>query len=473
MRLKLSLVLTIILCVDSKSQNDSQYKYLPECNFWYSQPSVVDPQTNTQNLQFNWQMVQTPVTSSFVEVFFLDSLRGWASHTGNGCMRTTDSGFNWDVTTFNDTTFSTSYNGIYFIDQNVGWCVGGAIQIRKTTNGGVSWFKQYGPPVSGINRGCWFFNAAAGYIIGSKSFPYLPFAAKTSNGGSTWSELNVSFTNAHELNDQYWFNADTGWVCGYNVLLYTTNGGASFSNLFSNVPPTGNGQNDLLAIQFVSRQTGWIGAANLERNNIYKTTNGGVSWVFQDNPVSQSGWNQINDVKFLSADSGWAAHGTPSTGAIMFTSNGGSTWLMDNTVYSWYDCFATYRRSKIWCGGSSGQMWYARISGSTGISNKEGLPDEFILYQNYPNPFNPSTKIEFSIPSGRDLAEGRQVPDFKFVSLKTFDVLGREVATLVNEERRPGGYAVTWDASGLPSGMYFYRLQTGSFAETKRLVLIR
>lgn len=89
------------------------------------------------------------------------------------------------------------------------------------------------------------------------------------------------------------------------------------------------------------------------------------------------------------------------------------------------------------------------------------LPKTFELQQNYPNPFNPSTTISFSIPSR------------SFVSLKVFDTLGREVATIVSEEMPAGNYSRQWNAANMSSGVYFYRLQAGSFIETKKLVLLR
>ena len=89
------------------------------------------------------------------------------------------------------------------------------------------------------------------------------------------------------------------------------------------------------------------------------------------------------------------------------------------------------------------------------------IPKAFTLFQNYPNPFNPSTNISFNIPRR------------SFVSLKVFDLIGREVATLVSEELSIGSYTQQWNASGIPSGVYFYRLHAGSFTETKKLVLLR
>ncbi len=98
--------------------------------------------------------------------------------------------------------------------------------------------------------------------------------------------------------------------------------------------------------------------------------------------------------------------------------------------------------------------------------NKENIPASFILSQNYPNPFNPTTTISYTLP----LDEKRETKDIKLI---VFDVLGKEVATLVNKQQPIGNYKVTFNASKLPSGIYFYRLQSGNFVETKKLVLIK
>lgn len=89
------------------------------------------------------------------------------------------------------------------------------------------------------------------------------------------------------------------------------------------------------------------------------------------------------------------------------------------------------------------------------------IPTEYKLLQNYPNPFNPSTTIKFSIPNSQ------------FVTLKVYDMLGREITALVNEEKLAGNYEVKFDGSTLPSGVYFYRIQAGSFSQTKKLLLLK
>jgi hypothetical protein len=108
------------------------------------------------------------------------------------------------------------------------------------------------------------------------------------------------------------------------------------------------------------------------------------------------------------------------------------------------------------------------------------IPKNFALLQNYPNPFNPATTIEYQIPLRQEAKQGGQASSFSekgerggFVSLKVYDLLGREVATLMNEQKPAGTYTIQFDGSGLTSGVYFYRLQSGTYSETKKLVLLK
>ncbi len=126
-------------------------------------------------------------------------------------------------------------------------------------------------------------------------------------------------------------------------------------------------------------------------------------------------------------------------------------------------------------GGSDGigtGQDYATIKYSqvTGIkSDNNNIPKNFSLSQNYPNPFNPSAKIKINIPLLRGVSEGRGV----FVKLIIYDIQGKEVSTLLNEQLKPGTYEVTWGASNYPSGVYFYRIEAGSFIDSKKMVLVK
>jgi len=108
----------------------------------------------------------------------------------------------------------------------------------------------------------------------------------------------------------------------------------------------------------------------------------------------------------------------------------------------------------------------------TGLSEQPEQPIEYLLNQNFPNPFNPSTKIKFTIPFVIATPQGRGKQS-QLVSLKVYDVLGNEIATLVDEEKTGGNYEIEFIAADLPSGIYFYKLMTSNFAETKKMILLR
>jgi hypothetical protein len=107
-------------------------------------------------------------------------------------------------------------------------------------------------------------------------------------------------------------------------------------------------------------------------------------------------------------------------------------------------------------------VWSFEVMAPSGIeTDSDELPDEYGLFQNYPNPFNPSTIINY------------QLPESGFVSLKVFDILGNEVARLVDENKQSGIYEVVFNASNLPSGVYFYTLQASDYVSTKKMVLLK
>jgi 5-hydroxyisourate hydrolase-like protein (transthyretin family) len=129
--------------------------------------------------------------------------------------------------------------------------------------------------------------------------------------------------------------------------------------------------------------------------------------------------------------------------------------------------------------GSTPPMWHESMTQGTTVTdadfvlggltavteeNDPVLPDRIVLTQNYPNPFNPITSINFQIPMTTSQSH---------VTLKIFNMLGQEVATLVDEWQDPGSYTVSWDASDMPSGMYFYTFRAGTFTDTRPMVLMK
>jgi plastocyanin len=111
--------------------------------------------------------------------------------------------------------------------------------------------------------------------------------------------------------------------------------------------------------------------------------------------------------------------------------------------------------------GGSGMAGVVIVQNPVSVNDEKLMADKFELMQNFPNPFNPSTNIKF------------RISDHGFVTLKVFNILGDEVASLVNEEKSAGAYNINFDATGLSSGLYLYKLQSGSFVETKKMILIK
>jgi hypothetical protein len=143
---------------------------------------------------------------------------------------------------------------------------------------------------------------------------------------------------------------------------------------------------------------------------------------------------------------------------------GGSRTTTESKYYSFIDNdiktgFYNYRLKQI---DYDGTYEYSDI-----VEVEVPAPNEFALLQNYPNPFNPSTKIKFTVPVTLSGVEG------SLVTLKVYDVLGNEIATLVNEEKPAGGYSIDFNASNFPSGIYFYQLKAGNFIQTRKMILLR
>ena len=110
----------------------------------------------------------------------------------------------------------------------------------------------------------------------------------------------------------------------------------------------------------------------------------------------------------------------------------------------------------------------------TDIELDSNLPNKFVLHQNYPNPFNPSTTIKYTVANANFASNTiTENENLQSVQLIVYDLLGKEVATLVNEQQSPSNYEVIFDASKLSSGIYYYQMSVGEFVETKKLVFLK
>jgi photosystem II stability/assembly factor-like uncharacterized protein len=190
-------------------------------------------------------------------------------------------------------------------------------------------------------------------------------------------------------------------------------------------------------------------------NAIYYSDDNGLTWT----PTFVPG----QSIYSLAVSGNNIFAGTYQFG-INVSSNNGTNWASINegllsgiSVYS-ICIFNNY----IYIGTSGLGVWRRPLSEVTNVQTiTNDVPQQFSLSQNFPNPFNPSTSIHFSVPSS------------EFVTLKVFDVLGDEVATLINEEKPEGTYEAVFNAANLTSGIYFYELKAGEFIQTKKMILMK
>jgi hypothetical protein len=201
--------------------------------------------------------------------------------------------------------------------------------------------------------------------------------------------------------------------------------------------------------------------AGTDTSGIFISTDDGSTWSKLQNDFANA------QVRFLATYGNFVLAGFGFGWGIFISSDNGFTWtdkgqgfaplytfVLDVTGNSTY-LFAA--------GGVTG--FYRRPLSDLGITSLDqtslATPEKFLLSQNYPNPFNPSTKISWQLPTGIHQ------------TLKIYDVLGNEVATLVDEYREAGSYEVEFNAGNLSSGIYFYKFQAGSFIETKKMILLK
>ncbi len=154
---------------------------------------------------------------------------------------------------------------------------------------------------------------------------------------------------------------------------------------------------------------------------------------------------------------------------LTYSTDKGITWneLPTSGLEGGVNVMGISKNNRIYIGNSKGIFYGEADSIVVSVENNE-LLKTFYLSQNYPNPFNPVTKIKYEIPASLNPSKGGTL-----VQLVVYDILGREVAVLVNEEKQSGDYEIEFDGSSLSSGIYLYRLTAGEFSATKKLVLLK
>lgn len=234
--------------------------------------------------------------------------------------------------------------------------------------------------------------------------------------------------------------------------------------------------------------TGYSGGNYHDYATVKYSSNGNEVWVSRydgfalDDYAYSMTLDKYNNV-YVTGNS-FNLQGNRDIVTVRYSSDGVQQWIMrynseyDSTDYGDFvladSSLNVYALGWSWSPSLSYDILLIKYTQPTGIKPiSNSMPVAFNLSQNYPNPFNPTTKIKFDIASNvksRQVGTGSQTSNVKLV---IYDILGRDIATLVNEQVKPGSYEVEWDASNYSSGVYIYKLQTEAFSESKKMVLVK
>lgn len=411
-----------------------------------------------------WVQQPSPTTNTLEDVLFINSSTGFITGGSGLIMKTTNGGVNWITQT---TPTILPVMGIYFLDDNTGIAACSNYQINtsailKTTNCGTNWDIKYSKTQIALRSTIQFINPNTGY---AGSWTGDTALVKTTDGGETWQKVYVS--GAIGIDKICFIDAITGYMAGYGMdskpsVLKTTNSGLNWTKIYSH-----SNAIMYMSMYFVNANTGWVvGISESNQSLIQKTTNAGVNWFDQINQ-HPANWELYN-IAMIDENTGWIIG---DQGQIVKTTNGGTNWRAQNSAAQPVFGIDMISADTGWIVGMGGVI-LKTVNGGGPVSVQNistEIPSAYSLSQNYPNPFNPVTKIRFSIPS---LSSPRGLGG-DLILLKVFDITGREVQTLVNERLQPGSYETTFDGSMLNSGVYFYKLMTDGFSETKRMILLK
>ena len=412
----------------------------------------------TTNGGYDWNLYNSPTTEqAFNAVDFYNAQYGMTAGNNGEAWKTTDGGNTW--TSLTGLIPNDYFNGIAMIDSVSALVIG--YSIYKTTDGGLTWSTitptfPDGPP-SKIKM----FNESVGVIVGATGFfAFNPFVYKTTDGGDTWNSMNFPFTTTDKLYNFEFRTADDLVVVGNaGGVFHTSDNGATWTQFNVGLSNFSFGS-QVLGVTFSGPNEAIVAGASAQIVSIQLPNVLPVELVSftceVNNPNVKLHWvtaselnNQGFEVERKIAESNiWQTIGhLPGRGT---TTNSTDYYFNDeNLVSGVYN----YRIKQI---DFNGKFEYSEV-----VTADLSTPATFALEQNYPNPFNPSTNISYSIPNNY------------FITLQVYDMLGNEVATLVNGEKAAGNYQVTFDASALSNGVYFYRLQANGFDITKKMILMK
>jgi photosystem II stability/assembly factor-like uncharacterized protein len=405
-----------------------------------------------------WIQQSSPTSKGLFKCFFTDSLYGWAVGDSGVIVHTTNSGDNWNIQASG--IFSSKLEDVFFLDRNLGWivCIDSTFKTRvlSTTNGGSTWAQSFFPDTTVSFSTISFINASTGFISG-----FTGKIFKTTNNGTGWFECGYDTTGCLYLfpkNDICFINSQTGYICGgvidlQGIILKTTNAGANWNSLCISPEP-------MHEIQYIGGNNLYVMGGDYDLGSmLIRSTNLGNNWVYDTTGC----FGNAKGFDFRTPSEVWAALTFPLTFAVNTDSmKPGSVWQCiptpDNTEMQDVE-FAS--PTKGWAVGSLGRIYKYNVNIISVSSNNGNLPESYELYQNYPNPFNPSTIINYSLPVEST------------VKITVYNAAGILIKTYNEGLRKAGRYSIEFKAADFPSGVYFYKMQAGSFSKSKKMVLIK
>ena len=388
-----------------------------------------------------WWWVQSLAINSEDHIF--------AGTKWNGILRTTNNGARWIV----DTVHTIRDVRSLVINKNNNFIFAGTYGqgVYRSTDNGESWTQ--------INNG--FTTNSSEYICTMAISPNNDvFAAtfyevyRSTDNGDSWSLATNGITKndlrAMSINSTGDIFVASSQYTG--KIFRSTNNGQYWIN-----KSEGLTSNFIYALAVNSEDHIFAGTDK----GIFQSTDNGENWVQKSNGI-----NLFHTISSLTINSNGNIFAGTFAWGIYRSTNNANNWELINEGFNYKETYisslAINSNGFIYAGIDAKGGVYRSINSTTSVKDKIlSQSQDFSLSQNYPNPFNPLTSIQYAI-------RNRQ-----FVMIKVYDLLGKEVMTLIDEEKLPGNYEVEFDGSNLTSGTYFYRMQAGDFSETKKLILVK
>jgi photosystem II stability/assembly factor-like uncharacterized protein len=354
----------------------------------------------------------------------------------------------------------------------VSCAVGDSGTILVSNDKGISWVDH---SIPGLTANLYSFDFLYTQV------PFINFIVcgdngvvyKSSNNNGVYSWQQIITNTTEQLNTIGAITQDLYIVAGENgKILKTNDGGLNWLDL-GLADSTADFNRLFLGISVNAYGYVWLVGDN---GKIYMSTDYGYEWSIRESGTEED----FYDITFRNEMEGIAA-GT--NGVVKYTSDGGSTWQEDaylsnlttNDIYSVSgvdsNTVSAITRNSTLSKSAGGGTYVYTVSSEplVGVDDEENTTlTQYKLEQNYPNPFNPTTKIRYTIPSNIS-TEGKNFN----TKLIVYDVLGNEIATLVDEYKTAGSYEVDFKQRDISTGIYFYKLTAGNFSETKKMILLK